>query len=60
MPKPRTFYDTKCADLADAFLEDEPQLNTAANREELAIEIQQTIESYIASKPRTEGSAPCR
>lgn len=41
-------YDSKCADLAEAFLEDEPHLWNDRRVEELAILIQKTIEGYIA------------
>lgn len=43
----RKTYDQKCFDLAEAFLSDEPQLNTEAARVTLAIEIQQCIENEI-------------
>lgn len=46
-------YDSKCFDLAELFLEDEPSgMNTEANRRALAIEVQETIESFIADKRR--------
>jgi hypothetical protein len=48
-------YDPKSYDLAEFFLEDEPTLNTDANRHELAIEIQTAIESFIADKLRNSG-----
>lgn len=41
-------YDTKCFDLAEAFLEDSPHLNTEARRHTLAQLIQTTIEDEIA------------
>jgi len=41
-------YDSKCYDLAEAFLSDEPALNNEALCHELALEIQQTIENFIA------------
>lgn len=41
-------YDSKCYDLAEAFLEDEPHLNTEGRRDELAQLIQTTIEDFIA------------
>lgn len=41
-------YDTKCYDLADAFLRDEGEINTAENTERLAQLIQDTIEEEIA------------
>ncbi len=40
-------YDSKCADLADHFLQDETHLWTDRRVEELALAIQQTIEDYI-------------
>lgn len=44
------YYDPKSYDLAETFLEDEPHLNTEANRHALALEIQEAIESFIADK----------
>lgn len=41
-------YDSRCHDLAAIFLDDEPQLRTPENIEDLAGLIQQTIEDYIA------------
>lgn len=41
-------YDTKCYDLADAFLSDEGEINTAENTERLAQLIHDTIEEEIA------------
>ena len=43
-------YDTKCFDLAEAFLEDSPHLATAKRTDELAQLIQTTIEDFIASE----------
>lgn len=43
----RTF-DSKCYELAEAFLADEPDLDTEANRRALAAEIQDVIEGFIA------------
>ena len=40
-------YDTKCYDLAEAFLEDEPHLATTKRTCELAELIQKTIEDFI-------------
>lgn len=40
-------YDQKCYDLAEAFLSDEPHLNTEKYRDLLAKEIQQAIEDFI-------------
>lgn len=54
-------YDTKCYDLAEAFLEDEPALNTPANRAQLAQEIQTCIEDeihYMRSSAEPSDSAP--
>lgn len=41
-------YDQKCYDLAEAFLEDEPELNTEKNRDELAQAIQDVIEGHLS------------
>ena len=43
----RILYDSKCWELADAFLSDVPHLATVQRIEELSGLIQQTIESYI-------------
>ena len=43
-------YDSKCYDLAAAFLADLPDIDTEINRCELAQVIQQTIEDEIAYK----------
>lgn len=40
-------YDSRCFDLAAAFLQDEEDLNTPAARHALALEIQQCIEDEI-------------
>lgn len=40
-------YDQKSYDLAEAFLSDEPHLNTEGRRDELAKLIQTTIEDFI-------------
>jgi hypothetical protein len=40
-------YDSKCYDLAEAFLEDEPSLNTEGRRKQLAQIIQTAIEDEI-------------
>lgn len=40
-------YDPKCYDLAEAFLSDEPTLNTSQNRDQLASDIQQAIEDFL-------------
>ena len=40
-------YDTKCYDLAKAFLSDEPALNSEDKRKSLAQHIQTEIENWI-------------
>ena len=40
-------YDTRCYDLAEAFLEDWPHLDTTKRRDALAQVIQTTIEDWI-------------
>lgn len=40
-------YDNKCWDLAEAFLQDEPHLNTEARCDMLAQIIQTAIEDFI-------------
>jgi len=45
-------YDTKCADLADHFLQDTPHLWTDGRVAALAAEIQQTVEDFIADEQR--------
>jgi hypothetical protein len=40
-------FDPKCLDLAEAFLEDEPNLNTKDGARNLAICIQQAIEGWF-------------
>lgn len=45
-------FDSKCYDLASAFLEDEPSLFTDAKCNELAALIQQTIEDFIGDAQR--------
>jgi hypothetical protein len=45
-------FDSKCYDLASAFLEDEPNLFTEGGCNELAAAIQQTIEDFIADYRR--------
>ena len=54
----RKTYDEKCWDLANAFLDDEPHLQTADNFNELASLIQSTIEDFIADKNRNYDGAP--
>lgn len=39
--------DTKCYDLAEAFLEDEPTLQSEHKKKALAMAIQDTIEGWI-------------
>lgn len=41
-------YDSRCYDLAEVFLSDEPHLNTDRRRHELALLIQSAIEDWIA------------
>lgn len=41
-------YDTKCFDLAEAFLEDQPHLATEKRTDRLAARIQEAIEEWIA------------
>ena len=48
LPKRQPTYDTKCYDLAAAFLGDEPDLHTEHNIVGLASLIQDTIEGEIA------------
>lgn len=43
-------YDRKCWTLAARFLRDHPQLNGGYHANELASEIQQTIEDYIEAE----------
>lgn len=45
-------YDTKCYDIAEAFLSDEPSINTDVNRNALAQEVQTCIEDFISDKLR--------
>lgn len=48
-------FDAKCEELADAFLEGDPELdviNTNENSAELAQRIQDTIEDFISEKRR--------
>jgi len=42
-------YDQKCYDLAEAFLQDEPTVNTDVSRHVLAQAIQETIEAELRS-----------
>jgi len=56
--KTKGLYDERCYDLGEVFLSDEGALNTPANRDELANDIQTLIEDFIASKRRErDGSA---
>lgn len=41
-------YDSRCYDLAEAFLRDTPDINSIANRNKLAQHIQTTIEDWIS------------
>lgn len=43
-------YDVKCYDIAEAFLGDEPHLDTEKRRSELAQIIQTAIEDFISSE----------
>lgn len=45
-------YDTTVADLADHFLQDEPNLNTKEGRHDLACTIQQAIEDWFEDQRR--------
>jgi hypothetical protein len=49
MRRTRT-YDPRCYDLAELFLEDEKHLGGERNCELLALEIQRTIEDFIAER----------
>jgi hypothetical protein len=40
-------YDSRCYDLAEIFLSDEPDLNNEKAKHSLALEIQQVIEDEI-------------
>jgi len=51
-------HEQKVWDLADAFLDDEPHLQTADNFNELADLIQRTITEFIADKQRNYDGAP--
>jgi len=43
-------YDVKCRQLADLFIEDDPEINTNENADELAQRIQDAIEDFISEK----------
>ena len=45
--KKKLSFDSKCYDLAEHFLEDEPTLDNEDARNELAQEIQEAVESWI-------------
>lgn len=47
-------YDHKCYELARDFLSDEPDLNTEANRDDLAQSIQDAIEATILAMKMDE------
>lgn len=56
-------FDEKCFDLAEYFLEGEPDMATDRNKRRLAAEIQATIEDWIGYErtdplPDTNGSPP--
>lgn len=55
-PMPKTF-DSKCYDLAEAFLEDQPGMNYERLYNELAIRIQQTVEDFIAEDTEARAEA---
>lgn len=58
MPR-KVHYDTKCYELADSFLSDEPHLATTDRTEELAALIQTTIEDFIEHEKRNyDGAEP--
>jgi hypothetical protein len=40
-------YDSRCADLADVFLAESPDINNPKSRDKLAAAIQQVIEDFI-------------
>jgi hypothetical protein len=45
-------YDPACADLAEHFLQDDPQLWGPARVKALALKIQQAVEDFIADERR--------
>jgi hypothetical protein len=45
-------YDSRCYDLAEIFLLDEPELASEVNTKELAQAIQDAIENFIADAKR--------
>lgn len=45
-------YDPASADLADHFLQDEPNLNTKEGRRDLACTIQQAVEAWFEEQRR--------
>jgi hypothetical protein len=47
MAKREISYDSRCYDLAEVFLEDEPNLNTDQHKVHLAAFIQEAVESEI-------------
>jgi hypothetical protein len=46
----KVLFDTKCKELAEAFLEDTPHLWTDKRSNELAAAIQTTVEDYISTE----------
>jgi len=46
--EPRISYDSRCYDLAEIFLSDEPGMNTPHHAHEMAQDIQIAIEDYLA------------
>lgn len=55
--EPRTSYDSRCYDLAEIFLSDEPTLNVPRHFHELAQDIQIAIEDYIAEHRSDKGQS---
>lgn len=45
-------YDSACADLAESFLQDVPNLWTKDRVHRLALDIQQAVEDFIADEQR--------
>jgi hypothetical protein len=50
-------YDEKCLDLAEHFLQDEPDLDTIHNGHHLACAIQTAIEEWFEDAKRTAATA---
>lgn len=47
MAKKPYSFDTKCYELAEHFLQDEPDLDNEERRKDLAQEIQESIEAFL-------------